>query len=423
MDSKHKSNVSHALWIPLIWMMLIASRYVSLWLNWRASYISPEDILEGSSIDRNVFMVLIVAGLFILSKRRIYWSQILQSNKWFFLLFLYFGISILWSDFPVVAFKRWIKAIGDLVMVLVVLTDRDPVEAVKTMIRRCAYILIPLSILFIRYYPDLGKLYDPWEGKAFYVGVATSKNMLGNLCLVCGFFFFWNFFTMWRNKNIPVEKKEVFVHILFLLMISWLLLKANSATSVTGLVIGIFIVIGLGLPIIKRNVKYIGIIIFLTTFAFLVLHLSTDLFQTAVLGLGRDTTFTGRVDLWKKVIHMNPNPLIGTGFESFWLGDRLEKLWTEHWWHPNQAHNGYVETYLNLGWIGLSLLIGVIFSSYRNIHRALMSDFDYGRFRMAFLVIALVYNITEAAFKELHPVWFIFLIIALSDEAFAKVIK
>jgi len=46
---------------------------------------------------------------------------------------------------------------------------------------------------------------------------------------------------------------------------------------------------------------------------------------------------------------MRVNPWIGAGFESFWLGPRLNKLWAQYNFMPNQAHNGYIEIYLNLG--------------------------------------------------------------------------
>jgi O-antigen ligase len=141
---------------------------------------------------------------------------------------------------------------------------------------------------------------------------------------------------------------------------------------------------------------------------------SKALLSSAVDIAGRSETFWGRSEMWKMLITMNTSPLIGVGYESFWLGSRLDTLWTEYWWHPNQAHNGYLETYLNLGWIGLILLGGVILNSYRNILKSFNSNFDYGRFRMAFLIIALLYNVTSAAFKGLHIIWFVFLVISMN---------
>jgi len=410
MDSRREAGISRALWIPLTWIMISGSKLFSQWLNPGGISPTQEAYLHGSPIDRIVFSILLGLGLLILSKRGIAWSKILQSNAMLFLFFLYCGISILWSDYPYVSFKRWIKDIGNITMVLVILTDNDPVEAVKAMIRRCTYILIPLSVVLIKYYPYIGRIFTPWGGSEF-VGVTTSKNMLGNLCLICGLFFFWNLLTIWRKKELSVDKKGVLVNVLFLYLILWLLIKINSVTSLGSLIIGVFIL--MGLPIIKRNIRYIGVYFFLVVFIFMCLQWSFDFLEISARSFGRDMTLTGRVTLWEQILDIRINPLIGTGYESFWLGDRLTKIWANNWWMPNQAHNGYLEVYLNLGFIGLFLITGVIVSAYRKIRKALLFDFDYGSFRMAFLIIILVYNLTEAAFKGIHIVWFVFLLIII----------
>jgi len=412
LDYRRESNVSVALWIPLIWMIIIGSRNASHWLN-LGTVMSTEAFLKGSPFDRNVFSLLIIAGLFILIRRKIYWSQIIKENAWIVLFFLYCGISIFWSDFLGVAFKRYIKGIGNIIMVLVVLTDPDPIEALKTMIRRCAYLLIPLSILFYKYYPQLGRQYHRFSGELMITGVTTNKNSLGALCLVCSIFFFWYTVLRWRDKDAFSDNKDLYIHILILIMISWLLIKADSATSTGCAIIAICTYVGLELPIIKNNIKYIGIVISIIAFVFIFLQLSVDILQSSVTILGRNMTFTDRTLIWKDIIGMSTSSLLGTGYDSFWLGDRLERLWAEYWWRPTEAHNGYIETYLELGLVGLLLLIGVIFSVYKNVRRTLMVDFEYGRFRMIFLVIAIVYNFMESAFKGTHIIWFLFLLIAV----------
>ena len=106
-------------------------------------------------------------------------------------------------------------------------------------------------------------------------------------------------------------------------------------------------------------------------------------------------------------------PYLGAGFESFWLGTRLEALWERWWWHPNQAHNGYIETYLNLGAVGVFLLLGVLVSTFRKISKRMLTDFDFARLRLGFLFAIVAFNYTEAAFKGVHLVWTMFYIIAL----------
>ena len=63
MDSKRKSHVSRALWIPTVWMMIIGSRLISQWLNLGAVLSAQETYMDGNPVDRTVFSVLIAIGL------------------------------------------------------------------------------------------------------------------------------------------------------------------------------------------------------------------------------------------------------------------------------------------------------------------------------------------------------------------------
>jgi O-antigen ligase len=130
--------------------------------------------------------------------------------------------------------------------------------------------------------------------------------------------------------------------------------------------------------------------------------------------MGRDPSLTGRTEIWKEVLALNTNPILGTGFESFWLGDRLEKIWANYWWHPNEAHNGYLEVYLNLGLVGVVLLAGVIVTGYRNVIRLLRWDAETGRIILAFFVVGIVYSFTEAGFRVLGAVWIFFLLATMA---------
>ena len=100
------------------------------------------------------------------------------------LLLVYFSfclVSVLWSDFPFVTFKRWIKAIGDVQMVLVILAELDPFAALTRIMTRMGFVLFPFSILFIRFYPGLRvRPTNSWTQEP--VGVTQQKNELGIMC-------------------------------------------------------------------------------------------------------------------------------------------------------------------------------------------------------------------------------------------------
>jgi hypothetical protein len=88
------------------------------------------------------------------------------------------------------------------------------------------------------------------------------------------------------------------------------------------------------------------------------------------------------------------------------MGGVAAALWEKYWWHPVQAHNGFIETYLNLGAIGLVLLCGYVVNLYAtSVKRMRSQEFDLGRFTFTFLLIALLYNLTEAGFHGMSVVW------------------
>src|SRR5437773_9370628 len=202
LDRDRKSRVSHALWIAVAWVLLAGSRMVSDWLEPARVITSPDQYLEGSPLDRLVLTGLLAAGLMVLLARGRRAGTFLGANGPILLFFLYGAVSVLWSDYPDVALKRWTKALGDIVMVLVVLTDPDPSAAVKRLLGRAGFLLIPLSVLLIKYYPELGVGYGPW-GTQNYMGVATGKNGLGYICLIFGLGYLWRVLEAFRGQAPP----------------------------------------------------------------------------------------------------------------------------------------------------------------------------------------------------------------------------
>ncbi len=410
-ESKRKADVSSALWVPFFWLLMIGSRSVSQWLSMR-SPVGTDDVLSGNPIDQVVISAFLLSGLYILSKRKIAWERLFKNNLWIVLWFLYLGVSIAWSDFPGAALRKWVKGSTTYIMVLVVITDPNPFESIKTLIRRCAYILMPLSIVLIKYFPDIGIAWNEW-GAHSLAGVAIGKNQLGRLCLTCGIIFISNIAVTLRREHNLDDRKDRYVNIVYLIMIVWLLKASDSATSLGSLMTGTCIYIILGFPIIRRNVKNIGKFMFLGILGAFILWASTDIDRSFVHGLGRNMTFTERTHLWEELLNMRTNPVLGTGYDSFWIGDRVTTLSQRLGWAPNEAHNGYLEIYLELGFIGLLLIAWVLISAYRKICNSFSSDFEFGRFRMTFLIIFMLYNVTEANVKDLDLMWFIFLLIAI----------
>src|SRR5213083_1186348 len=197
LDRDRTSRTSPALWVPAAWLGIATSRDISQWFNTVLVTDSPDQLLEGSPVDRLIYAALLVAALVVLVSSAERARSLLRANWPLVVFFLFCAISVLWSDYPFVAFKRWTKALGNLVMVLVVLTERDPPAAVRQLLTRTGFLLIPLSVLLIKYFPQLGRQFSPWGGMAYSSGVAIGKNGLGILCLVMGLGSLWR----WRRGS------------------------------------------------------------------------------------------------------------------------------------------------------------------------------------------------------------------------------
>lgn len=413
LDYRRNPPVSLAVWIPLLWVLLMLSRPVSAWLNPGMVVDSPMDVMEGSPVDRNVYLLLMAAGLIVLLFRRtIYWSSLLNNNVLILVYLFYCALSITWSDYAFTSLKRWLKYAGDFIMLLVILTEANPDEAIKRLIRQSAYVLLPLSVVLIKYYPAYGRVYHRWTGEAMYVGVATQKNGLGLLCLILGLFLSYYLYKLFREEKPGPDKwSEVAVHSVLLLLIAWLFYLAQSATSLVTYIVGAGLFVCLGFPVIRRHPVFVDLSFFLLLGLAIAVHLLVDLSPIMLSIMGKDMTLTGRTDLWADLLSVRINPFVGAGFDSFWLGDQTEWLWYRHTWKPGQAHNGYLEVYLNLGLIGVSILAAVLFSFYRKSKKEIILHADRAGLRLTFLVVALLYNMTEASFGSLHPVWFFLLLL------------
>jgi len=405
LDRDPTSRTSPALWIPVAWLLIGASRPVSQWFG-APLMRSADQYLEGSPLDALIFMALEVAAVMVLVARHERSAAFLRGNGALLVFFVYCAVSIVWSDYPEVAFKRWTKAVGNVLMVLVVLTDSEPRVAVRGVLARAGFVLLPLSVLTIKYYPEFGRGFDAWTGRAYNSGVALDKNGLGVICLIFGLGSLWRLLTALRER--PRTARPLIAHGTVLAAAVWLFSMADSATS-----LGCFIVGGalIALTLHPRALRPMALHVFTAGIVFVgLLGVLVDTDVGLVQMLGRDSTLTTRTELWDELRHFDVDPVFGTGFESFWLGERVEFLWGKYWWHPNQAHNGYLETYLNLGCLGLALLGFVMAQGYRNVLVALRQDRELGRLRLAYFVAAVLYNLTEAAFKVVHPIWVIFIL-------------
>lgn len=266
------------------------------------------------------------------------------------------------------------------------------------------------SLAYIVFIPSLGRGMTSF-GEQQLIGIAYTKNSLAQValagCLVYGYQVFLD------------ERKKVISFVFLVLCFGSIIV----ADSITCLLLGILSILGF---LMYRGVRRSGlefrslVLLLSMLFAslvvfFLMFHEGDGALSKVLSGFGRDVSLTGRVDLWKDVLAVaNENWLLGKGYGAFWLEGMDNQLWDIYVWQPNQAHQGFIDIYLQLGVVGLGLSLLWVGRVLGTLIRSSVSD-SFDAFRLLFIVVLLIHNMVESSlFRLNHINWFLFLLLALS---------
>jgi len=406
-----ENRTSKALWLPTFWMFIGSSRNISEWFHLSSPGRSVTYV-EGSPLDRAVLTLVLAFGVIVVLGRIKRAGTILRLNFPILLYFLYCLTSVLWSDFPDVAFKRWFRATGDIVMVLIVLTDPDWTAALRRLLVRLGNVLIPLSLLFSRWYPEFGREFSH-AGVPYWSGVTPEKNALGALCLVYGLAFLYYFLQAYHGEKSERRGKLLKAYGVATVIAIYLLVGSQSATALACFFLaGVQMVLTFRYSTFRKPALVHSMVLGILGLAVSVLFL--NMASGMLEQMGRNATLTGRTAVWNAALSLAGNPVGGTGFASFWLGPRYHRMEELTGMPLNQAHNGYLEIYLNLGWIGVALMALVLITAYRRIVKGvgLLSPTSY--LGLAYFMVAIAENFTEASFGLAGPVWMGFLMTTMA---------
>ena len=421
------------IWVPWVWFLFAATRQPDRWLMWNQP--TSAAVADSSSSLSNTFVmtVLMVLGAYLLSKRSRRTRAILKQNKWMVAFFVYMGLSIIWSNFPAISLRRYIRIAGALEMALVVLTETYYVEAMRVLLRRLYVMHILLSAFVIKYVRNIGVMYS-WDGlNEEWIGLSTDKNSLGQVSMCSGIYWLWQMLQDWPQRKLKGKLRSVFVDGVLLAVTLWLLggsKTVHSSTAIIGFIVCSAVI--LALELIKRraaNVKRILLGIAMAALsigtigylAFQILDITPV--QSVVQATGRDMTFTDRNLIWTDVLNnARKNPILGVGIGAYWVGPLGYQIYPmPNWsqktpgWRPEEGHNGYIDVYAQLGLVGAALFAIVILRVLAGALNDLQSDFRFGSLRLVLFLGILFNNLSESSFVlGTHDLWFLFLLVGLN---------
>jgi exopolysaccharide production protein ExoQ len=425
-DCRRRRSVSVAIWIPTILVMILASRPVSSWLaNGRtrtAVELANEE--STSSVDQIFYLAVLSSALVIVLKRRLRLGRFAIDNPAIMLFYIYFALSVLWSSDPSGSSKRLIKDFGLLLVAGIIYSEKDPLDAMRAVYVRCAYVLLPLSVIFIKYVPDYGRSYG-LGGEMLFTGVTTQKNGLGETVLLFSLFIIWDYLESRSEAYKQRWSRFPWETVLLLFNAAWLLRISQSKTALVCVFVGVVLLWRrrsygsklTNLAILLGALSLPAMLFFSAEFS--------DAIAPLLHALGRNTTFTGRTQIWEHINMDTVNPWIGSGYWNFWGGPGGERINEAMVSLIPNAHDGYLDVYLDGGMIGLALLYLVLFTSGTRIARYLARGKDsdhFQRMRFAILIIVIIYNLSETAFARISAIWFTSLLMIVDFRAFRAAI-
>ena len=349
--------------------------------------IGVENMSETNTVNQlikiTVFILTLLASIYKFDEI----LNFIKREKFLAIFLLWALLSMFWSDFPFVTFKRWFQIFLIYFLIITFLTYFDEKEALK-ILKLILYPYLLLTLIVVLIIPEAkDPAFNTWRG------FAATKNNLGQIGVISSVLtlIFYSYERVGVKKNIAL---------LFFILSVIIVIGTLSSTSYTALFIFLS---GTLLYYIKTKIfGRLGVTnsLFVYTFAtgillLIVVMLFVPDFTDTIQGIfGKSETFYDRGKLWKvMLLHISQHPIIGCGFQAFWTleNPQLLLLYQTFVWLPNQAHNGYLDIMNEIGIIGLLLFLIIIFRYFFIIiKRGEISLWAW------FLILPLISSVTES---------------------------
>jgi len=347
------------------------------------------------SINAKISLLIYFVTFLLLAVR---WKKTLgtiYSNKFLWILIGIIGFSYFWSINPSQTLRFAVYAIGTTGFGLYIATRYTLPEQLELLAWTYG-LLLTLSILFAVGIPSYGLMSGVHEGA--FRGVFTHKNQYGAFMAPGGVVFLLNAFQ---------GKKHTWIYWCFLILTCATMVLSQSTTA-----IGTFAVM-LMLCIVYRVFRWRYEVMISAILAVTMVGLAGLIYIAGYVGsdslfdlVGKDVTLSGRTDIWTYVWdQIQLRPWFGYGLAAFWngydgpsgyvqLAMRIAVIY---------AHNGFLDIWLSLGLVGLSVfVVGFLSTTIQSLTLLRKTNTPEGFWPLLFLTYILLSNLTEGTISNMN---------------------
>jgi O-antigen ligase len=316
------------------------------------------------------------------------------------------GVSVLWAFSPERSLIRFVQqAMVVTSIVLPALLAARRADIIRGLFLCFAFALI-LNLLFVLGGSVTIVKYGSTLVNIGYEGYFEGKNYLGECAAVALLLSLHEIvFPGWRRA----------LGIIFVAIAILLIFLSDSKTAFGLAIVCPFLA---GFTLIVRKFTRISPAIILLSIPFFYLLLSS----VSNFNMGRisymlygDSTLTGRTIIWDFAQYeIGRSPLVGWGYQSFWLVPDSPSSAAPGWVKtmPN-AHNGYYDTMLEMGYAGFALLLVFILATLHAIGRVANREPARALLVLSLALFIILYNFFESLWmRGFEFLWVVFVIVA-----------
>ena len=350
---------------------------------------------SGNSIEFMVQTAFYLVAFYLIAVR---WRSVRRgawNAKWILLLALVAIVSTVWSQDPLFTLRRSLVMFATTSFGIYFGSRFAVPEQLRLLGWTCALVVLTSCFMAI-FLPQYGVDHHLFPGA--WKGAFTHKNSLSRAMVLSALvFYFARPPAGWWVRWLGIAGA------LCLLVLS---------KSVTGIVV--FAVMILTLPLYrllrsKLTVAVpVSIVVGLAALGsgFLLYTMLPSLLEA----LHRDTTLTGRAQLWQAILlSIAKRPWLGYGFNAFWKANgESSRVIQQVSWFVQGAHNGFLDLTLDLGILGLSILIaGYVILWHRALRLMRKTTGIVPIWLCTYLAFIFLSNLTESAILVQNNIFWI----------------
>jgi exopolysaccharide production protein ExoQ len=315
------------------------------------------------------------------------------------------GASVLWAFSPDRSFVRFVQQVMILTsIVLPALLAGRTADMMRALFLCFAFALI-LNLYFVFQGSSTIVMYGSKLVNIGFQGYFEGKNYLGECGAVAFLLSLHEIFARgWRRL----------FGIIVVALAFFLVYLSNSKTALSLALVCPFLAT-IGLIVRKLTGVSVALILLSIPLCFMLLsHVSNFNFERLSYMLYGDSSLTGRTVIWDFAdTEIARSPLVGWGYQSFWLVPDSPAVTDAPGWvkmMPN-AHNGYIDTKIEMGYIGLAFLLAFLLATIHAVGRVADRDPVRARLLLSLALFIILYNFFESLWmRAFEFLWVVFVI-------------